>query len=64
MSTKTAFVSARIESLLKKKAGKVLSQMGMSHSEAIEALYRRIANDKKVPFSLHTPNTETNICAS
>lgn len=43
----------------KKKAGVVLSQMGMSHSEAIEVFYRRIANDKEIPFSLDIPNAET-----
>lgn len=63
MSVKTSFVCVRIEPSLKKKVGVVLSQLGMSHSKAIEALYRRIANDQKVPFPLRVSNTETNTCA-
>ncbi|MCR4276207.1 MAG: type II toxin-antitoxin system RelB/DinJ family antitoxin [Candidatus Parcubacteria bacterium] len=59
MSTKTAFVRARMEPSIKKKAERVLSQIGMSPSEAINVFYRRIANDKGMPFSLNVPNAET-----
>lgn len=59
MTTKTAFVRARIEPSIKKKAETVLSQIGISPSEAINVFYRRIANDKEIPFSLSVPNAET-----
>lgn len=59
MITKTAFVRARIEPSIKKKAETVLSQIGISPSEAINVFYRRIANDKGMPFSLNVPNAET-----
>lgn len=59
MTTKTAFVRARIEPSVKKKAEAVLSQIGMSSSEAINVFYRRIASDKGIPFSLNVPNAET-----
>ncbi|MEK7538917.1 MAG: type II toxin-antitoxin system RelB/DinJ family antitoxin [Patescibacteria group bacterium] len=59
MTTKTAFVRARIEPSVKKKAEMVLSQIGISPSEAINVFYRRIANDKEIPFSLSMPNRET-----
>jgi DNA-damage-inducible protein J len=36
-----------------------LSQIGISPSEAINVFYRRIANDKEIPFSLSIPNAET-----
>ena len=59
MTTKTAFVRARIEPSVKKKAEMVLSKIGMSSSEAINVFYRRIASDKGIPFSLNIPNAET-----
>lgn len=59
MTTKTAFVRARMEPSVKKKAEAVLSQIGISPSEAINVFYRRIATDKGIPFSLNVPNAET-----
>jgi DNA-damage-inducible protein J len=59
MTTKTAFVRARMEPSIKKKAEMVLSKIGISPSEAINVFYRRIVSDKGIPFSLHVPNTET-----
>jgi DNA-damage-inducible protein J len=59
MITKTAVVRARMEPSVKKKAEMVLSQIGISPSEAINVFYRRIANDKGIPFSLDVPNAET-----
>ncbi len=59
MTTKTAFVRARIEPSVKKKAEGVLSQIGISPSEAINVFYRRIVSDKGIPFSLNIPNKET-----
>ena len=61
MTTKTAFVRARIEPSLKKKAEAVLLKIGISSSEAINVFYRRIANDKEIPFSLKVPNAETRV---
>lgn len=59
MTTKTAVVRARMEPSIKKKAESVLHKIGISPSEAINVFYRRIANDKGVPFSLTIPNKET-----
>ena len=59
MTTKTAFVRARIEPSIKKKAETVLSKIGISSSEAINVFYRRIVSDKGIPFSLNIPNAET-----
>ena len=59
MTTKTAFVRARIEPSLKKKAEIVLSKIGISSSEAINVFYRRIVSDNGIPFSLSVPNAET-----
>ena len=59
MITKTAFVRARMEPSIKKKAEIVLSRIGISPSEAINVFYRRIVSDKGIPFSLNVPNEET-----
>ena len=59
MITKTAFVRARMEPSVKKRAEMVLSKIGISPSEAINVFYRRIASDKGIPFSLNVPNAET-----
>jgi len=59
MTTKTAFVRARMEPSIKKRAEAVLSRIGISPSEAINVFYRRIASDKGIPFSLNVPNAET-----
>lgn len=58
-TTKTALVRARIEPSIKKKVEAVLFRIGISPSEAINVFYRRIANDKEIPFSLKAPNAET-----
>ena len=59
MTTKTAIVRARIEPSIKKKVEAILSRIGISPSEAINVFYRRIVNDKGIPFSLDIPNAET-----
>lgn len=59
MITKTAFVRARMEPSIKKKAETILSKIGISPSEAINVFYRRIASDKGIPFSLNVPNEKT-----
>ncbi len=59
MITKTAFVRARMEPSIKKKAEMVLSQIGISPSEAINVFYRRVAQEQGIPFSLNIPNKET-----
>ena len=59
METKTQTVRARISPSLKKKAEKVLSEIGISPAEAINVFYTRIAREKQIPFSLHVPNATT-----
>ena len=56
MITKTAFVHARIEASVKKKAELVLARIGLSPSGAISIFYRRIVSDNGIPFSLNVPN--------
>ena len=52
-------VRARIDSELKMKASAVLSEMGLSVSDAIRLLLVRVAADGALPFDLRVPNAET-----
>jgi DNA-damage-inducible protein J len=52
-------VRARIDSELKMKASAVLSEMGLSVSDAIRLLLVRVAAEGALPFDLRVPNVET-----
>jgi DNA-damage-inducible protein J len=56
---KTAFVRARVEPALKVKAEHVLTELGISPTQAVMMLYRRIARDHEWPLELKVPNPET-----
>ena len=58
MSTETV-VRARIDERVKEKAAKVLSEMGLSVSDAIRLLLTRIAAEQALPFEISQPNAET-----
>ena len=52
-------VRARIDPDLKKEVSAVLSDMGLSVSDAIRLLFVRVAAERAMPFDLRVPNTET-----
>ena len=52
-------VRARIDSDTKARATAALQAMGLSVSDAIRMLLVRIADEKKLPFSVQVPNTAT-----
>jgi DNA-damage-inducible protein J len=52
-------VQARIDNQVKKEAAAVLSQIGLTVSDAVRLLLTRIAHDKALPFDPLIPNTET-----
>ena len=56
---KSALVRARIEPALKRKAEKILAELGLNASDAIHLLYRQVALHQALPFPLHTPNAAT-----
>jgi DNA-damage-inducible protein J len=55
----TDFVRARIEPGLKIEAESVLHELGISPTQAIKMLYKRIARDHEWPLELKVPNKET-----
>ena len=54
-----ATVRARIDSELKKNVEEILSQIGLSTSQAINLFFKRIERERGIPFALKLPNDET-----
>lgn len=52
-------VRARVDEHLKYEATQVLSQMGLSLSDAIRIMLTRIVEDKALPFEMKCPNATT-----
>ena len=52
-------VRARIDSDLKREANLVLSEMGLSMSDAIRLLLVRVVAERALPFAVRVPNAET-----
>jgi DNA-damage-inducible protein J len=56
---KTATARARLEPEVKKEAEKVLSDCGLSASQAISLFYRRVILERGMPFPIKSFNEET-----
>ena len=54
-----AVVRARIDSNTKARATETLQAMGLSVSDAIRLLLLRVANEKRLPFTVEAPNAAT-----
>ena len=52
-------VRARIDSNTKHAAATALAAMGLSVSDAIRMMLRRIAEEKRLPFEVTVPNAES-----
>lgn len=52
-------VRARIDSNTKARATKTLQAMGLSVSDAIRLLLLRVADEKRLPFTVQVPNAAT-----
>lgn len=58
MTTYTV-VRARVESGIQVQAADALRTMGLSISDAIRLLLLHVADEKRLPFSVHEPNQTT-----
>ena len=56
---KTAYINARVESEVKKKAEKVLRDVGVNTSDAVNMFLRQIILQDGIPFEVRKPNKET-----
>lgn len=59
MMNKSAFIRARVEPELKASAEDILEQLGISPTQAVTMLYKRIIRDKEWPLELKVPNAAT-----
>ena len=57
--TETTVVRASIDQATRNAAAAVLAGMGLSVSDAVRLLLRRVAADKALPFEPLIPNAET-----
>ncbi len=57
--TENSVVRARIDEATKSEAAAVLATMGLSLSEAVRLLLKRVAAEKALPFEVLVPNAET-----
>lgn len=59
--SKTAFIRARVEPELKVTAEHILDEIGITPTQAITMLYKRIAQDQEWPLELKIPSNETQL---
>ncbi len=52
-------VRARIDAETKAEASAILASIGLTVSDAVRLLLKKIAEEKKLPFNPLIPNTET-----
>lgn len=56
---KTGYITARVEPKLKAAAGRVLSRVGVTTSDAITMFLRQVVLRRGMPFEVRVPNAET-----
>jgi DNA-damage-inducible protein J len=59
MTNATNYVRARIDEKTKIRATAALEAMGLSVSDAIRMLMRRVADEQRLPFEVKAPNAKT-----
>ncbi len=59
INMKTAIINARIKPELKKDVEAILSQLGMTTTQAITVFFEQVKMNKGIPFELKIPNAET-----
>ncbi len=57
--SRAASIHARIDPTLNHDAEKILHQLGLNTSQAINAFYAQIVHVRGIPFELKLPNEET-----
>jgi DNA-damage-inducible protein J len=60
--SKTATLTVRLDPMLKKQTEQVLSEMGLTPSQAITLFYYQVKNQRALPFEIRLPkqpNEET-----
>jgi len=59
MGTHSSMLHVRLDDDMKKQATETLQAMGLSVSDAVRLLLRRVIDDQAFPLELKVPNAET-----
>ncbi len=59
MSVANTQVRARINTDIKKRASEALADMGLTLSDGIRIFLVHVANEKRLPFEVRVPNSDT-----
>jgi len=57
--SKTGYITARVEPKLKAAAGRVLTRVGVSTSDAVTMFLRQVVLQQGIPFDVRVPSAET-----
>jgi DNA-damage-inducible protein J len=55
----TTMLHVRVDDAIKAQASEALASMGLSVSDAVRILLRRVVNDQAFPLELKVPNAQT-----
>jgi len=55
----STMLHVRVDDEIKKQAGEALATMGLSVSDAVRILLKRVVNDQAFPLELKVPNAQT-----
>ena len=56
---KTSMLHVRVDDDIKAQASEALAAMGLSVSDAVRILLKRVVNDQALPLELKVPNAQT-----
>ncbi len=56
---RTSMLHIRVDDEIKAQAGEALAAMGLSMSDAVRILLKRVADDQAFPLELKVPNART-----
>jgi DNA-damage-inducible protein J len=56
---RTTMLHVRLDDEIKAQASEALASMGLSVSDAVRILLKRVVNDQAFPLELKVPNTQT-----
>jgi DNA-damage-inducible protein J len=59
MTTQSTMLHVRVDSIIKDQATQTLAEMGLTMSDAVRILLRRIVADQAFPLELKVPNAKT-----
>jgi DNA-damage-inducible protein J len=59
MAQADATLTIRTNKNLKEEVGKILAQLGLNHSTAVNMFYSQVLAHKGIPFDVKIPNKET-----